>query len=248
MILKECMFVKNECYIANEPITDGQPTGIVVHSTGVNNKTLKRYVQPVSSQSYYNEVIADVGKNYNGNSWNNPSSKMGGKVCVHAFIGVNAKGVVETYQVLPFDICCWGIGTGKNGSYNYNPTARIQFEICEDNLTDRDYFNTVMREAQEFCAFLCEKYNLKVSQISSHYESYLAGFGTAHSDIDHWLKKFGKDMEWFRSEVQKIIDSHKVTTIYRVQVGAFIMKQNAVNLAKELKKQGYDAFIVEQTI
>ena len=248
MVLKKCLFVNNDCYKTHEDITDGVPTGIVVHSTGANNKTLKRYVQPVSSQSNYQEVIKDLGKNIYNNHWNRSSVEMGTKVCVHAFIGTNAKGEIETYQVLPFDICCWGIGSGKNGSYNYNPTARVQFEICEDNLTDRNYFDKVMLEAQEFCAYICEQYKLDVSRISSHYESYLAGYGTAHSDIDHWLKKFGKDMEWFRNEVQKIIDSHNVKTIYRVQVGAFSNKSNAVNLAKELKSKGYSVFIVEAKI
>ena len=34
------------------------------------------------------------------------------------------------------------------------------------------------------------------------------------------------------------------STVYRVQVGAFSNKQNAVKLRDELKKKGYDAFIV----
>ena len=33
-------------------------------------------------------------------------------------------------------------------------------------------------------------------------------------------------------------------TIYRVQVGAFIIKENAERLKEELKEKGYDAFIV----
>lgn len=208
MTLKECLFINNDCYKANEKITNGKPTGIVVHSTACNNKTLKRYVQPVPEQSYYNEVIADIGKNKYDNHWNNSPEKIGRNTCVHAFIGINAKGKIETYQTLPFDICCWGVGGGKNGSYNYNPTARVQFEICEDNLTDKNYFNKAMKEAQEFCAYLCKKFNFGVDKISSHYESYLAGYGNPHGDCDHWLTKFGKDMKWFRAEVQKILNKN----------------------------------------
>ena len=36
----------------------------------------------------------------------------------------------------------------------------------------------------------------------------------------------------------------ETTTLYRVQVGAFSNKENAENLKKKLKANGYDAFIV----
>lgn len=245
MILKECMLVNNDCYKANQKMTNNKPTGIVVHSTGCNNKTLRRYVNPVKSQSYYNTVISDIGMNIYDNHWNHSVAEMNNNVCVHAFIGINLNGVVETYQTLPFDVCCWGVGRGVNGSYNYNPTARVQFEICEDDDTDEEYFYTVMKEAQEFCAYLCKKYKLEVSTISSHHESALAGYGSYHVDCDHWLKKFGKDMDWFRAEVQKILDkdNKESAIIYRVQVGAFSSKSNAESLLKRLKKAGFNGFI-----
>lgn len=209
MTLKECMFIKNSCYIKNQKMTNSKPTGIVVHSTGCNNKTLKRYVQPVQGQSYYDEVIKDIGKNRYNNHWNMSAEEMNRSVCVHAFIGVNDAGKVETYQVLPFDVCCWGVGSGSKGSYNYNPTARIQFEMCEDDLKDQAYFNAVMKEAQEFCAYLCKKFGFGIDKISSHHESYLAGYGGNHGDPENWLKPFGKNMDWFRSEVQKLLDADK---------------------------------------
>lgn len=199
MKVRQCILTKNDCYIKGVKIS--KVTGIVVHSTGANNKNLKRYVQPLKTYADYDHIISDIGKNHFGNHWN----KGGIQKCVHAFIGVNTKGEVETYQTLPWDFCCWGSGSGKKGSYNYNPTARIQFEICEDNLKDEKYFSAVMKEAQEFCAWLCKKYNLSVDKICSHKEAYQAGCGTNHSDIDHWLVKFGKDMEWFRAEVQKLL-------------------------------------------
>lgn len=243
MILKECMLIENDCYKTGKIMINNKPTGIVVHSTGCNNKTLRRYVNPVSSQKYYNEVISDIGKNLYNNHWNMPAEKMKRYVCVHAFIGTNAKGEIETYQTLPFNICCWGVGNGKKGSYNYNPTARVQFEICEDNLTDENYFNKAMKEAQEFCAYLCKQYSLSVSSISSHAESYRNGYGSNHSDCDHWLKKFGKDMNWFRSEVQKLLDKETSKVIYRVQVGAYSVKSNAEKMLSKLKEAGFTGFI-----
>ncbi|MBM7606170.1 N-acetylmuramoyl-L-alanine amidase [Metabacillus crassostreae] len=36
------------------------------------------------------------------------------------------------------------------------------------------------------------------------------------------------------------------STLYKVQVGAFAQKQHAINLAKELKKKGYDTIVVNE--
>lgn len=211
MILKKCILTANDCYKKGAKMDDGRPKGIVVHSTGAPNSSLKRYVQPLTTDKDYETIIADIGVNTNRNHWNQSKEAMGRKVCVHAFIGKNANGVVETYQTLPFDVCCWGIVSGSKGSYNYNPQARIQFEICEDNLNNRDYFNKAMREAQEFCAYLCKTYGFGVDKISSHKESHYEGYGDLHEDPHHWLRKFGKDMEWFRDEVSKILTSGSIT-------------------------------------
>lgn len=242
MTLKECMLINNDCYKAAKKMD--KVTGIVVHSTGCNNKTLKRYVNPVKGQKYYDEVIADIGKNLYDNHWNHSVKEMKKSVCVHAFIGVNEKGEVETYQTLPFNICCWGVGSGTKGSYNFNPTSRVQFEICEDSLTDKTYFEKVMREAQEFCAYLCNTYNLSVGSISSHAESYRQGYGSNHNDCDFWLKKFGKDMDWFRSEVLKLQSSVATPkTIYRVQVGEYKSRISAERIAEKLKQAGFKSYI-----
>ena len=201
MKLKKCILTANACYKKNQKMTGLKPTGIVVHSTGANNKTLKRYVQPLKTDTDYDLIIADIGVNKYGNHWNVGNISK----CVHAFIGVNEKGEVETYQTLPLDVCCWGVGSGKKGSYNYNPTARVQFEICEDDLTDKKYFDEAFKEAIEYCAYLCKKFGFGVDKICSHREANLQGYGGNHGDCDHWLKKFGKDMDWFRAEVQKLL-------------------------------------------
>ena len=113
--------VKNLCYIAAEKMI---PKGIVVHSTGANNPNLKRYV----------DCVNELGINSYGNHWNTPMPD-GRKVCVHAFIGYDKNKQIRVAEILPLDICCWGVGSGKNGSYNNNP-AYIQFEICEDAKAD----------------------------------------------------------------------------------------------------------------
>lgn len=184
--IKQCIFTKNDCYKQGKKIT---PTGIVVHSTGANNPNLKRYVQP-------DDGI--LGDNQYDNDWN----KSGIEKCVHAFIGKDKNGVVRVYQTLPWDYRCWGCGSGTKGSYNNN---FIQFEICEDALTDSTYFNAAFNLAMELCAYLAKTYNISTKNIVSHCEAHKLGYASNHSDCDYWLKKFSKTMDWFRSGVDNLL-------------------------------------------
>ena len=186
--------VKNLCYIAAQKMT---PSGIVVHSTGANNPYLKRYV----------DCPHEVGENAYGNHWNQPAPG-GRNVCVHAFIGYDKDKNVRVAEILPLDICCWGVGSGSKGSYNYSP-AYIQFEICEDGLKDENYYKKAFGTAAEYAAHLCRTYNLKTEQIVSHKEAHEKGYGSNHTDPEHWMKNFGETMDDFRGRVSVFLKSNK---------------------------------------
>ncbi len=213
MKLYRCLMTHSKCYLASDTeknFPNGKKmavcTGIAVHDTGAGNPNLLRYVQPHESDYNYDEMIELLGKNANKNDCNH-SGRVAG---VHAFIGKLADGSVATVEVLPYDQCCWGVGSGELGSYNYNPNARIQFEICDDGYKSEGYFNRVMREAQEYCAYLCKMFNLDPRvQICSHHGAHLEGYGCNHGDIDIWLSKFNKNMDWFVSEVTRIMNEEK---------------------------------------
>lgn len=218
-----------------------KPKGIVVHSTGVNNPELRRYLGPDDGR---------IGKNQYGNHWN----QSGITKCVHGFIGKDKKGVVCTYQTLPLNICAWGVGSGSKGSYNYNP-GYLQFEILEDNLKDKNYFNKVMKESQELCARWCKEFNIPVDKIVSHKEAHKQGYGSNHKDCDHWLSKFGKDMNWFRSEVKKLLNKSisvgdkvrikpGVTTYYDGQKMASWVKNTTLYVRKKEVKNGVNIYLV----
>lgn len=49
-----------------------------------------------------------------------------------------------------------GMACGRCGQTTHMPA----FEICEDGLADRSYFEKVYKEAIELCAYLCRLYNL----------------------------------------------------------------------------------------
>lgn len=189
--------VNNLCYIAARKM---EAKGIVVHSTGANNPYLKRYV----------DAPDKVGQNKYGNHWN--VAKPGGsKVCVHAFIGYDNSKNIRIAEILPLNICCWGVGKGKKGSYNYDP-AYIQFEICEDNLEDIAYYQKSFKVAAEYCAELCKTYNICVDHIVGHCEAHKKGYGSNHSDPEHWMKKFGETMDDFRLQVSEFLKTNEVKT------------------------------------
>lgn len=231
----------NSCYKSKKKMT---PNGIVVHSSGVNNPNLKRYIGPDDGR---------LGKNVYENHWNRGDVS----TCVHAFIGKDKNANVCTYQTLPLNICCWGVGKGSKGSYNYNP-AYLQFEILEDGLKDKNYFNKVMKEAQELCARWCKEFNLPVSKIVSHKEAHAKGYGSNHGDCDHWLSKFGKDMDWFRNEVTKILNKSTagISTGDKVKIRAGVntyyngkklpswVKKATLYARKKQVKDGIDVWLV----
>ena len=205
MRLIQCMHTQNDCYTSNVSANSNvKPIGIVVHSTGANNTNLKRYVQPSNNDTNRTELLKLIGTN-TSNSWN----RSGVSKAVHYFIGKLADGTVATAHILPENFYCWGCGKGSYGSYNYEPYAHIQFEICEDDLTNADYFRTVIKEAQELCADICLRHNWNASVIVSHKEAHAKGYGSNHRDIDHWLSWYGKTMAWFRNEVQALINEAK---------------------------------------
>lgn len=221
--------VNNLCYIAAQRMT---PRGIVVHSTGANNPYLNRYV----------DAPDVVGANAYGNHWNVPKPG-GSKVCVHAFIGYDKNKQISVAEILPLDICCWGVGSGKNGSYNYNP-AYIQFEICEDGLADKNYYNRAFDVAAEYCAELCKVYKIDVSRIVGHCEAYRYGYGSNHADPEHWMKIFGESMDDFRGKVSAILENANNTPEVEDKdssIALSVEKGDLVSIANEATYYGGQA-------
>ncbi len=186
---------QNECYITGKPV---KQTGIIVHSTGANNPYLKRYV----------DAPNEVGRNIYGNHFNRFRPD-GRQVCVHSIIGLDMFDEIRVANILPYEFEAWGVGAGNKGSYNFAPNSHIQFEICEDDLTDESYFNAVFVKAAEYCACLCKRFDLSVSSVISHAEAYRLGYGENHADPEHWLKRYGKDMAWFRAKVNEYMKPKK---------------------------------------
>ena len=192
MNLHQLYFTQNDCYKTGKRHT---VKGIMVHSTGANNPYLKRYVGPDDGL---------LGINQYGNHWNQP----GLAKCVHAFIGRLQDGSIATYQTLPWDMAGWHSGVGSLGkSKNANNTGWIGFEICEDGLEDKGYFDAVYQEAAQLCACLCREYGLDpMTDILCHSEGHDRGIASNHGDVMHWFPRHGKNMDGFRAQVKSLLE------------------------------------------
>ena len=204
MKLLQCVLTANRCHKTGAKI---KPKGVMVHSTGAANPMLRRYVQPVASTPGRAELLAQLGRNKNGNDWNREGQWVRGEwvplnACVHGFIGKLADGSVAAVQTLPWNHRGWHAGTGTSGR-SANDT-HISFEICEDGLTDPNYFRLVYREAVELTAMLCREYGLDPladGVVICHSEGYRRGIASGHADVEHWFPRHGKSMDDFRRDV-----------------------------------------------
>ena len=217
-----CMQKNSTCYKNTSKMTI---RGVLWHSTGANNPTLKRYVQPYETDANYNDMIQLIGKNTGRNDWNHVSVQAG----LNAWIGKLADGTVAAVQTMPWNYKPWGCGGGCNNGW-------IQFEICEDGLNDPSYFEKIYKEACELTAYLCKKYGLnpngtvsysgkKIPVILCHADSYQLGMGSNHVDVLHWFRKFGKSMETVRNDVASLMngivtETNSTEVNYQVKVTA----------------------------
>ena len=203
-----CMMTNSTCYKETGRMA---VKGILWHSTGANNPWLKRYVQPSDNASDKAELLTKLGKNQYKNDWNHISVEAG----LNAWIGKLANGTVATVQTMPWDYRPWGCGSGRRGSCN---NGWIQFEICEDALTDKAYFEAVYKEACELTAYLCKMFSLNpkdsvsfngvsVPVILCHQDSYKLGLGSNHGDVYNWFNKYGKTMDNVRNDVAALMTS-----------------------------------------
>ena len=180
MRLYGALLTHNDCYLRGRTI---RPRGVMVHSTGANNPWLRRYLAPDDGR------LGEPSPRH----WN----QGGVGACVHAMIGKAADGSVAIYQTLPWDMRGWHCGRSGNDTH-------IAFEICEDSLTDKGYFQATYQAAVELTAYLCRRFNLNPladGVVLCHSEGYQRGIASNHADVMHWWHKFGATMNDFRADV-----------------------------------------------
>ena len=211
MNLFKLYLTRNERYMRGGKMT---VVGGFLHSTGVDNPWLSRYVGPddgrlgVNKYGNHFNVYHPGGRDIGPHTYVNKNGDglcdvCGGRqVAVHGFIGLLADGTVASYQTLPWDMPGWHSGKGSKGSANN--MGYIGVEICEDGLDDPAYFGKVYREAVELFAHICRENSLNPladGVILDHSEGHKRGIASNHGDVMHWFRRHGKDMDDFRADV-----------------------------------------------
>ena len=140
---------------------------------------------------------------------------------------VDDKQVIQHYEDT---IQCWHCGDGR-GDGNLNS---IGVEMCVNSDGD---FNKTIDNTIKLVKHLMNKHNIPINNVVQHNRW---NGKNCPSNIRN-----GKPITWdtFIDRIKnKPIDSN---ILYRVQVGAFSIRDNAIKLSDELKKKGYDNFIIE---
>ena len=139
---------------------------------------------------------------------------------------VDDKQIIQHYED---SVQCWHCGDGR-GDGNTNS---IGIEMCVNSDGD---FNKTIENTIELVKHLMNKHNIPIGNVVQH---------------NKWNGKncpanirSGKPITW-NTFINKIKNKPTENNIlYKVQVGAFRNKDNAIKLSNELKKLGYDNFII----
>ena len=206
MRLYGALLTHNDCYLRGWTI---RPRGVMVHSTGANNPYLGRYLAPDDGR------LGEPSPRH----WN----QGGVGACVHAMIGKAADGTVAIYQTLPWTMRGWHCGRSGNDTH-------ISFEICEDSLTDRAYFQATYQAAVDLTAYLCRRFRLDPladGVVLCHSEGYKRGIASNHADVLHWWGRYGVSMDNFRRDVaekmkggERDLTEQEVRAIVREELAA----------------------------
>ena len=202
-----------DCYLSNSKWYRNSgtftPKGCLLHDTAADNVYIHRYDVPADNDPKRGELLQLLGPNPNNNDWNH-----GGKnkdAGVNAFVGATADGKTVTSVITSaYNKRPWGCGSQtRNGvTYSLNDT-HLQWEICQDNKKSVSYFADVIQESIELAAFYCKRFKIDphgtfkykgiiVPTICCHWDAYLLGCGSGHTDIYDWdalYDFYGLDMK-----------------------------------------------------
>lgn len=145
------------------------------------------------------------------------------------------------WQIVPLDEIAYHAADGANGPGN---SKSIAIEIIMDGSGDSSDKGAEDRGAK-LAAFLLYKYGLGIDRLKTHHDWYSKKYCPAYI-LPHW-STFKSKVEKYLAELKKPVEEPvKPVKLYRVQVGAYKDKKNAIEMQQRLKKAGFDAIIKEE--
>ena len=136
----------------------------------------------------------------------------------------------EVIQHFPDSIQCWHAGdnTGKGN------TESIGIEMCVNS--DGNFTKTVDNTV-DLVVYLMNKHNIPINRVVQH--NYWSGKNCPNS-----LRNNVYGITWndFINKVKSKVKNNS-NKLYRVQVGAFKIKDNAIKLSNKLKDLGFSTYI-----
>lgn len=139
----------------------------------------------------------------------------------------------EIWQNLRDDEVGWhaGDGSGPGNDTTISIEIILPGKVVKDGVKSED-------NGARLCALLLDKYDLSINDVYSH--KHWSGKNCPSNILPRW--------DSFLKRVQSHLDDiqNKSDVLYRVQVGAFRNRDNAVKLLARLKMAGFEGFISEK--
>ena len=156
-------------------------------------------------------------------------------VSVHFYIDET-----DCWQITPENEMGYHAADGINGTGN---SQSVAIEIIMDG-SGKDYDVKAEERGAKLAASLLYKYGLGIDRLKTHNDWYPKKYCPVYI-LPHW-DKFKAQVKEYLDELNKPKEPVKKGKHYRVQVGYYSVKQNAVDMQNKLKKAGFDAIIKEE--
>lgn len=142
----------------------------------------------------------------------------------------------QIVQGIPENRNAWHAGDGGNGKGN---RYGLSIEICYSK-SGGGRFIEAEKLAAKFIAYKLKEKGWGIDKVTKHQD--YSGKYCPHRTLDMGWQRF---LNMVKAEFDALNGSSSSDTLYRVQTGAFNKKPNADNLAAELKRKGFDTYIVQ---
>lgn len=151
---------------------------------------------------------------------------------------------VEVVQGIPINRNAWHAGDGVDGTGN---RKSIGIEICYST-GDADQFAKAEKNAAWLAAKLLKQFGWGTNRMYRHYD--WNGKNCPHRTMSWGWQRFVNmvqaELDLLNGSAPTPTQPTQNGTLYKVQVGAFKEKKNAVALSTKLKSKGYATYLVSE--